>query len=378
MDSPFTFVQAPNAPRGIFDLVYADAEGKVSFLAALESGRVIFTEESSKGQAFADLRGTDGQRFITSLFTYSCDGKLSMGIIGGLEYEFSLVENALYARPTNTNSVPGTSRKALLYKAPDNLPPIPTTESTLDKRQYSTGGMAPRCPNTPRGLKAIVNPKATRKPEVNGCGPNNGVDWVPDFNFGQCCNEHDLCFDNCDRAFEPCNLDFWDCNLRQCDRDFERVWYKPWNYPLYRGCATLASVYFVAVSLPSGADVFDKATADLCICECADTTKRKCWNTCADLSLFMADRDNCGACENKCVPAFVCQNGNCVCPGETETCPNIPDQCFALKTDNNNCGTCGNKVTKSILFYFIKANSFTSVLTEPLARTEPAYATYPA
>jgi hypothetical protein len=57
----------------------------------------------------------------------------------------------------------------------------------------------------------------------------------------------------------------------------------------------------------------------------------------------VADKNNCGACGNKCADGLLCQNGECI-----DFCElmNLPDRCGQyscanLKTDDRNCGSCG-------------------------------------
>jgi hypothetical protein len=77
--------------------------------------------------------------------------------------------------------------------------------------KFTDNTKAPRCPNYPRNIISNVRPGA-RGAQSNGCGPANGVDFVPDFTFGSCCDRHDICYDDPECGlFEGCNNDFHNC-----------------------------------------------------------------------------------------------------------------------------------------------------------------------
>lgn len=56
------------------------------------------------------------------------------------------------------------------------------------------------------------------------------------------------------------------------------------------------------------------------------------------------DRNNCGACGNRCQPGQYCFNSQCVpCESPMESCPaDGIDRCVNTMTDRDNCGQCGN------------------------------------
>lgn len=54
-------------------------------------------------------------------------------------------------------------------------------------------------------------------------GQANGIDFVPDWNFGGCCDNHDTCYDDCrDGLFESCN-DFHGC-MRNAREEYDHWW----------------------------------------------------------------------------------------------------------------------------------------------------------
>jgi hypothetical protein len=209
----FNVVPAAGAARGVYDVMMG---GK--YLAVLDSGMVVFTTVSSGGAKYITF---EGQTFITSLFSFACDGLITTGIPGLYAYNFGYIDDSgiLYAQPdckdcnplletlTSKRSIKERSQYArisfrLLVLRILNLvsiPPIPTspTPQYTPPVGYSLDqwGNQPRCPNFPIGLTASVRLGA-RAAEVNGCGSAHGLSryFVPNAEFEPCCNKHDLCF----------------------------------------------------------------------------------------------------------------------------------------------------------------------------------------
>jgi hypothetical protein len=61
-----------------------------------------------------------------------------------------------------------------------------------------------------------------------------------------------------------------------------------------------------------------------------------CWAQCVDL---VNDDENCGQCDNQCVPHSSCRNGECNCVGGYANCYG---DCVNLKSEQDHCGVCGN------------------------------------
>ncbi|KAK6329615.1 hypothetical protein TWF730_006162 [Orbilia blumenaviensis] len=86
----FKFKKTPNLP-GTYDLILGE-----EYVAVEDSGRVSFQTKSSG----SDYITENGVTFMMSLFSYSCDGVLKIGVSGIIGYEFGLIDGYLYAQPT--------------------------------------------------------------------------------------------------------------------------------------------------------------------------------------------------------------------------------------------------------------------------------------
>jgi hypothetical protein len=166
---------------------------------------------------------------VTTIFGVTCKGYLTVQK-GTTTYVWKATEDG------NTKAEPGEPSKngIVLLPAEGRTPdpdgvPAPTPTAVRRRGYYGMGqeGGAPRCPNTPREVWPRIRAGA-RGENPNGCGPANGIDLVPDWNFGGCCNNHDNCFDNCnDKTFERCNVEFQWCMHDACRRDYSS-WYNSW------------------------------------------------------------------------------------------------------------------------------------------------------
>ena len=54
------------------------------------------------------------------------------------------------------------------------------------------------------------------------------------------------------------------------------------------------------------------------------------------------DNNHCGVCDNVCITPYICNGGNCVCPGSFDTCGDVRACTIDLNTDSSNCDDCGN------------------------------------
>jgi hypothetical protein len=136
---------------------------------------------------------------------------------------------------------------------------------------------------------------------------------VPDLRFEECCNRHDLCYDNCGVSWEACNDDFRECNHRSCEVSYplppnvtssssssslsssttsllssnssttssSTAVPSPaapnaasdaayWNSWLNWGCHNLADTYADAVNSFIGVWAFSASSSDRCECRCPD------------------------------------------------------------------------------------------------------------
>ncbi|KAF3187576.1 hypothetical protein TWF225_004278 [Orbilia oligospora] len=296
----FKFKKIPGLLPGTYDVVLGE-----EYVAVEDSGRVSFQSKSSGPDYITD----NGVTFITSIFSYSCDGVLKIGLPGIIEYEFGLIDGYLYAQPivTDLNNPlrmrrrdVATREKILQLSRLHRLNPL----SMIVAPSYTIAsqlGRYPRCPSRPVGLEATLKPGAP-PPSSNGCGDNSFFgQFVPNYIFKPCCDEHDFCFDDCAQGFDRCNELFLSCNQIQC-----RLKYPSDNIltldPLFRwGCYELADLYDFAVSSPRGADTFREGNSNRCDCNCPQYNA-DCGGTCTPI---INTANNCGSCGN------VCASGLC-------------------------------------------------------------------
>jgi len=103
-------------------------------------------------------------------------------------------------------------------------------------------------------------------PSMNGCGPADSVDLVPDtfgpVNFGPGCDIHDVCYGTCGS------------DRKKCDDDMRSYMYgacvKQWGdsvltFPLVAACFKVADVYHAAVRL-GGQGPWETAQKEDCEC----------------------------------------------------------------------------------------------------------------
>ena len=88
-------------------------------------------------------------------------------------------------------------------------------------------------------------------------------------------------------------------------------------------------------------NVEENCTEEGCVCldgfgNCDEDDENGCevW--------FAQDSENCGTCDNVCVPDEICSEGQCIliCQEELIDCDG---HCINLQRDRNNCGECGNQ-----------------------------------
>jgi hypothetical protein len=204
-----------------------------------------------------------------------------------------------------------------------------------------------RLPWTPSCTDPVT--KVGYTPSSNGCGPANK--WysqlIPNHpagaNFGDPCNEHDICYGTCGRVKATCDDTFLRQMMMQCDDAYGAVPADLEGSLRLTQCYQAALLYYEFVSR-GGEDAFLSAQAaacdcctcnrtcppgqqlDVALCKCvcpAGTTD--CGGTCVDLQ---TDNSNCGTCGRSCGGDLTCQSGQCACdfpcfPGYT-CCPQLP------------------------------------------------------
>lgn len=257
------------------------ADGAALYLAIYKSGKVGFVgtryvnkcdtivcnltnASSSNGQGYI---GDGDDKYVTSIFSFTCRGRLIAGIPGGVEFHFSITTDQRVVA-TAGGALPHATKRDIpvpdgFYVIPANIPVPPAGQ---------------RCPN---GQTAVSN---GLKPTANGCGAKDGIK-VPNLTFGQCCDGHDICYGTCSEEFSPCNSKFLGCMVQTC-LPFAGI------PQLFLACNGAASTYYLAVQF-FGKKAFAAATKELCDCKCDDKTKTACADKCVDTS---TDPENCGSC----------------------------------------------------------------------------------
>ncbi|KAK4174304.1 hypothetical protein QBC36DRAFT_243675 [Triangularia setosa] len=281
------------------------------------------------------------------LFTFDCRGRLMETSAGVPRYWHSTdggQRTSLAIEGSENAELHG-----IVAIRPELRSPRPINNSGISLRRSLQSRELALLPRCPYGPDAIPVPKPGRRPESpNGCGAADAaVDLVPDFNWGECCNEHDNCFDNCDKSFWQCNTEFRACMQNQCWKDATVRWHDVWKFP---ACADLAGFYFTAVSSPIGWMAFNSANSDRCDCACDKPTHALCpiesggpsggqevYLSCQNVNLN--DPERCGGCEFKCPEHTKCTGTPNKCECEQDQCGNL---CLDLKSHPQNCGTCGN------------------------------------
>lgn len=223
----------------------------------------------------------------TTLFSVSCRGQISV-TQAGKPFIWDISGKT-------TKMTAGSAGKGMV-----TYPLSLSTRSRKTRRSKYNSGVQLRCVKQPEALVASVR-KDARALNPNGCGPANGVDFVPDFTFGKCCDGHDNCFDDCpNTTFESCNTDFHQC-MRSDGCSDKNHWYM---WLIYGACLRAADFYYFAVSTPCGAKAFLAATQERCACDCPETSPVQTicgsGNSATCMSLFSNDAINCGACGRTC------------------------------------------------------------------------------
>ena len=175
------------------------------------------------------------------------------------------------------------------------MDPLSLIVAPKPSETQSQSGSFPRCDSTPLGAVAKVKPGA-RAPSANGCGSSNSP--VPNLVFGQCCNNHDYCYDDCSQDFDGCNHDFLSCNREAC-YDYFDSW---WEFIPLWGCLNLAEFYASVVESIPGMFAFNSANNDRCECGCPEYTA-----DCNDVCLGVVnDASNCGSCGHTVSFTIIC------------------------------------------------------------------------
>lgn len=285
---------------------------------------MVFTTSSTKGAVVG--------RLITTLFSLTCNGHLTVQQ-GSTSYIWKGTD-------AGTLMTVGTSDSTGIVALPKDGMTKPGAQAAkaMVRRGKAQQGDAPRCKNSPNDVLAVL--KANPRPNnPNGCGPANGIDAVPDWNFGRCCDAHDNCYDDCNATFEQCNDSFHECMHGKC-------WdiLNGWTWWLFPSCWGMADFYAYVVGTGQGVKAFNSANSERCDCVCPNEKPHNwaqslCGPESGRYCLVTGgnDNNNCGGCGNTCPYKTHCSTGNCAC--DDDRCGNL---CLSLKSHPRNCGQCGN------------------------------------
>ncbi|KAM5365170.1 hypothetical protein ACJZ2D_011157 [Fusarium nematophilum] len=282
----YKFEKPSDGPAGLYDLVMVGGGSKPYIAINVNTGEVVSTSSSTQG----------AQGFVTTVFGVSCKGYMTV------QHENQEFVWKGASNDEETIVAPGGPSMQGIVALPNSARTQPS-EAADKRRSYATEGRAPLCPNAPHYVISYLKAGA-RGNNPNGCGPANGIDVVPDWNFGRCCDEHDNCFDNCGVSFEHCNSAFHSCMRGKC---WDAIsWWFPW---LYFACLGMSDWYNFVVSSWIDVNAFYTANKERCECSCPLSSSpvpgitqswcpvngvRQCIPTGGDDSL------NCGGCKREC------------------------------------------------------------------------------
>ena len=331
----------------LFDLVVSDGINPDLYVALdVESGAISLVSSSTGG-----VKAQDGT--CTTVFGVSCRGSLLLKY-GSATYVWTTTDDSTLATPGTpaTDSTTEDLNTMALLPARVRTPLDQTTKrrrstgatpgTTPWKRDYSQFGVAQRCPGFNSQMVAVSNGRAGSAP--NGCGPDGAwySKFVPNLDFGGCCNTHDRCYDSCPEYFEKCNGDFHSCMINSCNDDYDH-WYSSWLLP---GCYAAADLYFIAVSTDTAQTHFQDGSKQLCNCNCADSNFAICaagQKTCQRVrGVGNNDDKNCGGCNQDCGSKAHCADAQCICNPAPPTPNQCGNMCLDFQTHPRNCGRCGN------------------------------------
>ncbi|KAM0812041.1 hypothetical protein AB5N19_14358 [Seiridium cardinale] len=276
----FTFNATADGPAGYYDLA-TTIKGTMVYVALDPTTLEVHTSRTSSNGQFNASGG-----LITSIFSFSCDGRVLISD-EHTDYAWRLGSDGV-----NTVMTVGTPADTHRFLIVSETNPVAASkaEGTFDRRSPSlrhphfaaissldrrispyTDGAVPRVPDSPPDLVSKPRPGA-RAMRSNGCGSGSTSSWIPQLDFGTCCDNHDFCYDNCQSGtveechneycspgeFERCNDKFYDCMHDTACSQYS------WEHPVQRStCILEAKFYHFAVS-HFGSGPFKSATSDRC------------------------------------------------------------------------------------------------------------------
>lgn len=158
--------------------------------------------------------------------------------------------------------------------------------------------------------------KLNHTPAFNGCGPQNGVNFVPQSPLGvatftKACDQHDICYGTCNSSKANCDFTFFDDMAAICHAE----------YPPFGGlfnaighsyCLSLAQDYTAAVMLGAGSAFQDGQSEGCDCCEDCPGSQAQCGGKCCQAGQVCSN----GACCSQCDPGYI----KCSYPAPVGTC----------------------------------------------------------
>ncbi|KAM5349929.1 hypothetical protein ACJ41O_006434 [Fusarium nematophilum] len=305
----YKFEKPSDGPAGLYDLVMVGGGSKPYIAINVNTGEVVSTSSSTQG----------AQGFVTTVFGVSCKGYMTV------QHENQEFVWKGASNDEETIVAPGGPSMQGIVALPNSARTQPS-EAADKRRSYATEGRAPLCPNAPHYVISYLKAGA-RGNNPNGCGPANGIDVVPDWNFGRCCDEHDNCFDNCGVSFEHCNSAFHSCMRGKC---WDAIsWWFPW---LYFACLGMSDWYNFVVSSWIDVNAFYTANKERCECSCPLSSSPVPVHSHRGRRQPELRRMQAGVSYRT-----KCAGGRCVCT--EEQCGNL---CVSWNSHPRHCGGCGN------------------------------------
>ncbi|KAF2771107.1 hypothetical protein EJ03DRAFT_269125 [Teratosphaeria nubilosa] len=241
---PFSFHKPKDAPAGLYDLVVTGLGSEPQYVAKAANGDLVLTTVST-GPTAQKIPEHE-QPCATSIFTVDCDGHV------GVTHEGSPYSWNTHADGKGTSFTPGADIGTMLAL---DFAPFDITENNHERRSVHAKRDTFRC--SP-GLRGVSKPGA-RPPSANGCGSRSTHKLVPELYFHDCCDSHDVCYDECaQQSCYVCNHKFYLCMNARCVGVH--------SYLKRELCHVAAHLYFTAVQGKFGCPFFAQYTLERCTC----------------------------------------------------------------------------------------------------------------
>lgn len=247
----FFFQQSTSAPAGVYDLVTAGSEPQ--YVAKTADGGLVLLPASTGSTGQKDNGQTPAA--VTSIFTVDCDGRIGV-MHDGVSYNWKIDadgKGTSFTAGAHSADWTMTAFDLDTFKNALNLEKSHHELRSLEKRGQQPNPV-PRCPRGQHGVLKSGQPAGFS----NGCGSVTTKKLVPELWFHHCCDDHDLCYDDCTKpSCLYCNFAFLDCMHAECHKK---------NFFVKKVCNIAAQVYFEAVQGPQGCGLFKKYNQKRCDC----------------------------------------------------------------------------------------------------------------